>query len=140
MVELIVGVQGTGKTKALINLANDTARASDGSVVCIEKGEKLRFNMIHAVRLVNTENYDVGTADSLYGLVCGLYAGNYDITHVFIDSALKICNKDMNAFAEFIKRAAAVSDNLGFKCVITASTEKGALPEDIKKYVIDINV
>ena len=140
MVELIVGVQGTGKTKTLIDLANDMARASDGNVVCIEKGEKLRFNMIHAVRLVNTEHYDIQTAASLYGLICGLYAGNYDITHVFIDSALKICNKDMNAFAEFISHVAAVSDKLGFKCIITASTEKDALPEDIKQYVLDINV
>ena len=138
MVELIVGVQGTGKTKKLIDLSNDTARASDGCVVCIEKGEKLRFNITHAVRLVNTEHYDIQTADALYGLVCGLYAENYDITHVFIDSALKICSKDMDVFAAFVDRVAVISEKLGFKCIMTASTEKDALPEDIKKYVVEI--
>ena len=136
MVELIVGVQGTGKTKMLIDLANKAAETSDGSVVCIEKGEKLRFDVNHAVRLTNTAEYDIKTADSLYGLVCGLYAENYDITHVFIDSALKICNKDVGAFANFVKSIDAVSESHGFKCVMTASVEKNALPEEIKKYVI----
>jgi len=137
MVELIVGVQGTGKTKKLIDLANETAKVSDGSVVCIEKGEKLRFDITHAVRLVNTETYDIKTAGSLYGLVCGLYAGNYDITHVFIDSALKICDKDMGEFKTFIEKSDGISDKLGFKCIMTASTEYDDLPEDIKKYVTE---
>ena len=137
MVELFVGVQGTGKTKALIDLANDTARVTDGCVVCIEKGEKLRFNITHAVRLMNTEVYDIQAAAELYGMVCGLYAGNYDITHVFIDSALKICNKDMGEFEAFVHHVAKISDKLGFKCFMTASTEKDALPESIQQYVIN---
>ena len=137
MVELIVGVQGTGKTKKIIDLVNNAAKASDGSVVCIEKGEKFRTNVNHTVRLVNTTHYDIETAGSLYGLICGLYAGNYDITHIFIDSALKICGKNIEAFADFVKHADAVSDKHGFKCIMTASIEKEALPEDIKKYLIE---
>jgi len=135
MVELIVGVQGTGKTKAILELVKNAAEASDGCVVCIEKGEKFRTNITHAVRLVNTTHYDIETAGALYGLVCGLYAGNYDITHVFIDSALKICGKNIEAFADFVKSADAVSDKQGFKCIMTASIAKEDLPEDIKKYL-----
>ena len=137
MVELIVGLQGSGKTKKIIDLVNNAAQTSDGCVVCIEKGEKLRFNITHSVRLVNTAHYDIETADALYGLVCGLYAENYDITHVFIDSALKICGKDIEAFAAFVKRADAISDKHGFECIMTASVEKDALPEDIKKYLAE---
>ena len=137
MVELIVGVQGTGKTKTILELVKNAAETSDGSVVCIEKGEKFRTNVTHEVRLVNTEHYDIETADSLYGLICGLYAGNYDITHIFVDSALKICNKNISAFADFVKRADALSDKNGFKCIMTASVEKEALPEDIKEYLAE---
>ena len=137
MVKLIVGVKGTWKTKMLVDMANEALIASPGCVVCIEKGEKFRTNVNHAVRLVNTTHYDIETAGSLYGLICGLYAGNYDITHVFIDSALKICKKDMAAFADFVKRVDAISDKHGFKCIMTASSEKEALPEDIKKYLAE---
>ena len=137
MVELIVGVQGTGKTKMLIDLVNNAVETSDGCVVCVEKGEKLRLNISHQARLTNTSDYDIKTADSLYGLVCGFYAENYDITHVFIDSALKICGKDMESFSGFVKRIDALSDKNGFKCVMTSSVEKDALAEDIKKYVIE---
>jgi hypothetical protein len=137
MVELIVGVQGTGKTKMLIDLVNKAVETSPGNVVCIEKGKKLRFDIKHTVRLTNTEDYDIKTADSLYGLVCGLYAENYDITHVFIDSALKICNKNIDAFEDFVKRMDEVSDKNRFKCIMTSSIEKDALPESIKKYVME---
>ena len=137
MVELIVGVQGTGKTKMILELVNNAAKASDGSVVCIEKGEKFRANITYAVRLVNTTHYEIETAGALYGLVCGLHAGNYDITHVFIDSALKICGKKMDEFAVFVESVNYIAGKHGFKCVMTASTEKDALPEDIKKYVIE---
>ena len=137
MVELIVGVQGTGKTKTILELVKNAVETSDGCVVCIEKGEKFRSNITHEVRLVNTAQYDIETAGSLYGLVCGLYAGNYDVTHIFIDSALKICSKNIDAFAEFVKRADAISDKHGFKCIMTSSIEKDGLPEDIKKYLIE---
>ena len=137
MVELIVGVQGTGKTKTILELVKNAAETSDGCVVCIEKGEKFKINITHEVRLVNTAQYDIETADSLYGLICGLYAGNYDITHIFIDSALKICGKKIGAFADFVKRADAISDKHGFKCIMTASIEKESLPEDIKKYLVE---
>jgi ABC-type phosphate/phosphonate transport system ATPase subunit len=38
MLKLIIGVKGTGKTKALINMVNTAVENSQGNVVCIEKG------------------------------------------------------------------------------------------------------
>ncbi|MCL2099109.1 MAG: hypothetical protein FWH24_01560 [Oscillospiraceae bacterium] len=134
MVELIVGLKGTGKTKLMIDLANEAVLNSKGIVACVEKGQKLR-TILHEARWIDTTEYNIKTAESLYGLVCGLYAGNYDITHIFIDSALKICCENINGFAEFIKLADALADKNGFKFIITASVEKDALPEDIQKYI-----
>jgi hypothetical protein len=136
MVELIVGLKGTGKTKIMIDLANEAVRSSKGIVACVEKGQKLRA-ILNEARWIDTSEYGIKTAESLYGLVCGLYAGNYDITHIFIDSALKICCEDIESFAKFIKLADALYDKNGFKFIITASIEKDALPEDIKKYIAE---
>ena len=76
---------------------------SPGHVVCIEKSNKLIFDVNHNVRLVDTEAYDVKDASELYGLVCGILATNYDVKDLFIDSSLKICNDNVAAWAEFLQ-------------------------------------
>ena len=41
MISLIIGKKGSGKTKHLIETVNETAKASKGNVVCVEKGDVL---------------------------------------------------------------------------------------------------
>lgn len=135
MVKLIVGVKGTGKTKTLIDMANEALKTSSGNVVCVEKGQKLKYDVKHQARLINTLEYDINNADALYGLVCGLYAENYDITHVFIDSALKICEGDIKSFVHFLKLVDNVSNKHNFQCIITASAAIEELPEEILEYL-----
>ena len=66
MLELIIGVKGTGKTKQLIELVNAALATSDGNVVCLEKGDKLRFDLSYRCRLIDTEHYGVDNAEALY--------------------------------------------------------------------------
>ena len=104
MIKLIVGVKGTGKTKQLIELVSQALNTTNGDVVCIEKGDKLRFDVNYRCRLVDTEAFGVADAASLYGFVAGILASNHDVTDVFIDSALKICQEDTAAFDETMKQ------------------------------------
>ena len=97
MLKLMIGVKGTGKTKALIEKVNAASATSHGDVVCIEKGTKLRFDISSKVRLVDTEEYLVSDAQALYGLIAGILASNYDVTDIFVDNTLKICNGNIPA-------------------------------------------
>ena len=134
MVKLIVGVKGTGKTKTLIDLANEALNTSKGCVMCVEKGKKLKPAINYKARLIDTVEYDICGADALYGLVCGLYAANYDITHIFIDSALKICKENLEDFNRFINLIDNISSKNHFQCIITASVSPERLSEEILKY------
>ena len=87
MLKLIIGVKGTGKTKTLISMVNEASEKSEGTVVCIEKGVGLRFDVKYTVRLINTNDYLVFDAEALYGFVAGILASNHDVTDLFIDSA-----------------------------------------------------
>ncbi len=135
MVKLIVGVRGTGKTKALIDMVNEVAAKSKGSVICIEKGNKLNFDITHKARLIDTEAYSVADAQALYGFVAGIAASDHDITDLFIDSTLKICQGDIPAFEIFVEEIAALSDKIGFQVVMTASMPVEDCSEVIKKYI-----
>ena len=135
MLKLIIGVKGTGKTKTLIGMVNEAVAASQGAVVCIEKGEKLRYDVKYQVRLINTEEYFVDDAQSLFGFVAGIFASNHDVTDLFIDSALKICQNDSEAFDKFLDEMNALVEKLNINVVMTSSLPVENASETVKKFI-----
>ena len=135
MLKLIIGVKGTGKTKTLISMVNEASEKTEGTVVCIEKGVGLRFDVKYTVRLINTNDYLIFDAEALYGFVAGILASNHDVTDLFIDSALKICKDDMEAFDKFVAAVADIAEKIGVNITITASMPADAASETVKKYL-----
>lgn len=135
MVKLIIGVKGTGKTKALISMVNEAAEKTAGTVVCIEKGVGLRFDIKHSVRLINTNEYLVFDAEALYGFVAGILASNHDVTDLFIDGALKISNNDVAAFETFLKEVDELTGKLDVNVIMTSSIPAEEASDTVKKYI-----
>ena len=135
MLKVIIGVKGTGKTKALIALVNEAVEKSHGDVVCIEKGVKLRYDIKYRARLIDTNEYFVEDAQSLYGFVAGILASNHDVTDLFIDSSLKICNDNYDEYDKFLDEVAAISDKIGINIVTTASMPADKASDTVKKYL-----
>ena len=135
MLKLIIGVKGTGKTKALISMVNTAVDHSHGDVVCIEKGVKLRYDVKYQARLIDTNEYFICDAQSLYGFVVGIFASNHDVTDLFIDSALKICNDDVAAFDSFVEEINALATKLNINIVMTSSIPVDSASETVKKYI-----
>ena len=135
MLKLIIGVKGTGKTKALINMVNAAVENSHGNVVCIEKGDKLTYDVKHQARLIDTKQYFISDAQSLYGFVAGILASNHDVTDLFVDSALKICNNDAAAFDKFVDEVNALVEKIGVNVVMTSSIPVEDASETVKKYL-----
>ena len=86
MVKLIAGLKGSGKTKQLIHDNNESVKNEAGSMVCIEKGTKLRYDIDIRVRLIYYQEYSMGSQSYMKGFISGLHAGKYDISHIIIDS------------------------------------------------------
>lgn len=135
MLKLMIGVKGTGKTKHLIELVNKASSESNGSVVCIEKGSKLTTEIKYRSRLISAESYFIDDAQSLYGFIAGISASDHDLTDLFIDSALKICNNDLDAFDKFLDEVNMLSEKIGFECFVTASLPDSEATDTIKKYL-----
>ena len=132
MIKLFIGAKGSGKTKTLIELVNNAANTSNGSVVCIEKGDKLRFDITSKARLIDTNSYNIGDAEKLTGFVAGILASNSDITDIFVDSALKICGNDTDAFETLLKDLEPVAKDINLVMTVSIATE--ACPDAIKAY------
>jgi len=137
MIKLIVGKKGSGKTKTLIDLVNAALGTSNGSVVCIEKGNKLNFEINYKCRLIDTDEYLVTDGQSLYGFIAGILASNHDVTDLFIDSALKICQNDAASFDVFLSELEALLKTNDINCVITSSVAVEEASDTVKKFIIE---
>ena len=135
MLNLIVGVKGTGKTKTLIEMVNEAPKNTNGAVVCIEMGDKLKFDITHEVRLIDTTEYKINDGQALFGFICGIVASNHDITDIYVDSAVKICRGSEEEFAIAAREIAAFVEENNIRCVITASMPVENLPADLSAFV-----
>lgn len=133
--KLLAGVKGTGKTKALIEEVNKVCSESHGSIVCIEKGKKLTFDVKYQARLVDTEDYCILGADQLYGFLCGILSANYDITEIFIDNAFAICEGKLEELETFLAKAEEITAKNNVACMITASVDPALLSEKVRAYI-----
>lgn len=136
MVRVIMGVKGTGKTKQMIELINSAVHSENGSVVCIERGPKLTYDIHYKIRLVEASHYDMKDFEFLKGFISGLYAGNYDTTYIFIDSLTKIVPSDAGdpAVEEFLDWLNRFSDKNNIKFTVTISADASLATDGIKKY------
>ena len=135
MIKIFAGLKGSGKTKNLIDLVNAAQEATSGCVVCIEKGNKLMHEINNKTRLVDISEYAVGTADQLYGFVCGALSANFDITDLFIDSALKICAEDLEGLEKFAVAVKPILEARNVNFTMTISVEVDKVPASLKEFL-----
>ena len=138
MVTLIIGKKGSGKTKKLINLAAEAVENSKGNVVVVEKGLKLTYDVSHKARLIDTEQYGITGYDAFFGFLSGICAGNYDVTDVLVDSALKIGGQDFTAFSEFIEKINTLATQSDTKFTFLVSADEKELPASLDAVTVKI--
>lgn len=136
MVRVIMGVKGTGKTKQMIELINEAAKSESGSVVCIEYGSKLTYDIHYQIRLIEAREYNITSFEMLKGFISGLHAGNYDITKVFIESLTKLVgvqteDPEVEKFLDWLN---AFGEKNGINFVVTISADVELASEGVKKY------
>jgi hypothetical protein len=131
-----MGAAGAGKTKQLIDLIHASVEAEKGSVVCIEPGADMTYDVSHSVRLVNAGEYDLDSFECLRGFISGLYAGNYDITQVFIDNLCKIVGTDVNKDTEdFLNWLDVFGERNNIKFTATISAEPSDATDGMQKFL-----
>ena len=136
MVRLIMGAAGAGKTKQLIELIHASVEAEKGSVVCIEPGADMTYDVSHNVRLVNAGEYELNSYECLRGFISGLYAGNYDISHVFVDNLWKIArDSDVAQTEKFLSWLDRFSDKNAVKFTVTVSADADTATDVMRNYL-----
>ncbi|MGI6029802.1 MAG: ATP-binding protein [Candidatus Heteroscillospira sp.] len=135
MVKLIMGLKGSGKTKKMMDLLKTAIDTESGDIIFIDKDKKLIYDIPYTVRLVHGSDYGICSNAQFKGFVSGIHAGNYDITHVFIDNFFKMLDDTSNeAVTELLAWLDEFSEKENVKFTISASADISGLPEGITKF------
>ena len=89
--------------------------------------KKLVFDKLE----INLDSYEL-----FRGFISGLYAGNYDISHVFIDNLCKTVGADVDAETEkFLNWLDVFGERNNIKFTVTISADEDTATEGMKQYI-----
>ena len=125
MVKLLIGHKGTGKTKQMVDMANEQCEHSDGSIIFINKNARLMYDLKYRIRVVCMEDYEhVTNSDEYIGFIYGIISSDHDIETIYIDSILKHGDFTLGDIPEFLGRLEGISKNYGMDFIVSLSAEK----------------
>ena len=136
MVKLIMGLKGSGKTKTLVDLVKKAVDEEHGNVVCIEKDKNLTYDIPYTARLIHAKDYNISTNQLLMGFISGLHAGNFDISHVFIDSFYKLVPDATVADVEdFVQWCESFGEANQMSFTVVVSEDPAKASESMKRFM-----
>ena len=125
MVKLLIGKKGAGKTKMMLDMANEVVETSKGSTIFINKNQRLMCDLKHSIRVVCMEDFQhITNSDEYIGFIYGIISSDHDIETIFIDSILKHADINEEHIPEFLERLTAISEKYDIQFVVSLSAEK----------------
>lgn len=135
MVELLIGKKGTGKTKTLIEQVNAATAVANGNVIFISNNtSRSMYDVKTSVRMIDTSDFEIASCEEFFGFICGIVSGNFDITHIFVDSTLKIVGTNLDGFENFLEKIDALGKKFNISFEFSVSIDADEAPAYIKKY------
>lgn len=135
MIKVIYGAKGTGKTKMMIDAANETVKVAKGHMIFITDSKRGMYDLEREVRFIDISEYDIAGEAALCGFIKGVIAGNNDNEYVFIDGVVRIAGKPVQEMAAFFYMLDKVSKDNGVTITVSVSANKEELPDFVSKYL-----
>lgn len=137
MIKVHIGLKGSGKTPKMIEAVNTAIDVEKGNVVCITDGDRLMHTINRKARLINTENFNIKNLDIFTGLLCGIIAQDFDVTHIFIDSVFKsVPSANIEDLEDFIPVLERLEQKFGVSFTMMVSAEENSAGPNVKKYIV----
>lgn len=136
MVQFIVGKEGKGKTKHLLDKVNTEIKDAQGNVVYLDKSTKHMFELNNKIRLIDVSEYLVTDSDEFIGFICGIISQDHDLQKMYFDSFLKIACMQEDELENVVAKIEKISEKFYVDFVISLSRDESELPESIRKNIV----
>lgn len=128
MVKMIMGRKGSGKTKRMIELANEKVEKSQGNVIYINKNHRLTYDLKYRIRVICMEDFvHITNSDEYIGFLYGVLGMDRDVDTVFIDGVLRHADITLGNMPEFIDRLKDISAEYQTEFIVSVSASKEEL-------------
>jgi hypothetical protein len=135
MVKVLFGEKGMGKTKQLVDKANNFCRESSGNVVFIDDSDDLMYDLDREIRFINISEYPIKEENGLLGFICGIISEDYDIEGVFIDGTTYLLISGKETLEELLKNLHSVSEKFGVEFHISIHGDSKETPGFIREFM-----
>lgn len=136
MVQIIAGRKGKGKTKHLLDMANDSIKKAIGSIVYLDKSSKHMYELNNRIRLINVNEFPITTSQGFVGFISGIISQDHDIETMFLDSFLKLACLEGEDISETIATLENLSAKYDVNFVLSVSMDAGEMPEQVQKDIL----
>ena len=136
MVQIIAGRKGKGKTKHLLDMANDSIKKAIGSIVYLDKSSKHMYELNNRIRLINVNEFPITTSQGFVGFISGIISQDHDIETMFLDSFLKLACLEGEDISETIANLENLSAKYDVNFVLSVSMDGGEMPEQVQKDIV----
>lgn len=133
MVKFVVGPKGSGKTKWLIDKANDEKKNNNGNIIFIDSDDKHIFTLDHSVRLIDASTFHISSPESLYGFLAGIMSRDFDIETIYVDGIYSIVDMTEQQLEEFLENLEVLSKEANVKFFIGMNKENQAYQQNTTK-------
>lgn len=137
MIQIVAGKKGTGKTKYILDRANQAVTETDGTIVYLDKSAQHMYELNSRVRLINITDYPVNSYDAFIGFVAGIISQDFDLQQIYFDSFLKLSGVKEDQVAQAIDTLEALSDQHNITFIISISMDAEELPENARACVVN---
>ncbi|WP_077075087.1 hypothetical protein [Aedoeadaptatus urinae] len=139
MIHYILGAKGAGKTKWLIDHANEDHEGGNGNIAFVEVDDDHIFSLDYNVRLINATEYDLTTLDEFYGFLCGMFAMDYDLQKVYVDGMYKVVDLSIDDLVDLAKRLEALGME-NREIYINVNYVEADFPAELKEYALEVSL
>lgn len=133
--KIFYGPKGSGKTKAIIDCANNVLADAKGHVIFVTDTKRYTHDIDLKIRLLDVSDFDVKCEDGFRGFIKGLVAANGDNEYIYIDGISRITGKALAELSNIFVAMEKLEKDYGVKFVLTCSAAKEDLPDFVIKHV-----
>ena len=138
MVKLILGAKGAGKTKWLINGANDDIKSGNGNITFLDVEDEHIFSLDTNVRLINLSDYSINTIEKFYGFLLGMLSMDFDLEKIYIDSIYKIIDIKKEDLKCLVKNLDEISEKHDVDILINVDYVADEVDSDLRSYIEEV--
>ena len=135
MVHLVVGTKGKGKTRYLIDDANNRIREAKGDIVYLDQSMRHIHELSNRIRLVNINDFDISNKDEIVGFINGIISQNWDIEMIYMDGLIKLADVTDDDISYIVHKLAKMCRDHNTELTLGLSCEAEDLDEDLKPMI-----